>query len=91
MIGVLVIASEGRDLNDRWLGHDSDRAEAVLVAAIGQHFLDLIGQGRCGHIPVLGLGLAEQRVAHAPADDVRGVAAAPQSIEHGAHAIRNHQ
>src|SRR6185436_6579439 len=79
-IGVVVIASERRDLEDLAAVAHGDRPEPVLVERPREQLDDPLGQRVRREVPV-GWAPAEQHVTQGSPDDVGGVARGPQRLE----------
>ena len=77
VVGVLVLAAEGRDLELDAVAAHRDRPEPVLVDGAREQRADLLGAGIRGEVPIL-RGAAEQQVAQGTADHVRGMARVPE-------------
>jgi hypothetical protein len=60
-VGVLVVAAEGRDLEDVALAPDADRPEPVLIGGSGEDLEEAVGACVGGEVPVGG-GTAEGRI-----------------------------
>jgi hypothetical protein len=79
-VGVVVVGSEGRDLEVLAVVSDGHGAEAVLVDGHGEERDDLLGHRVGGQVPVVGTAIEDQ-VAQRPADHVPGVSGRPEHVE----------
>ena len=51
-IGVVVVRAEGRDVVDLDAAAHPDRSEAVLIRRVRDQFLDALGEGIRGEVPI---------------------------------------
>ncbi len=87
-VGVVVVGPEGRDVEDRPVAPDADRAERVLVDRAGHELDDPLGQCVRGEIPVIRRS-TEDDIAQRPADDVGRLSVRPERLEQGTDSRRD--
>ncbi len=64
--------------------------EVVLIEGFREEFLDVLGEGIGGYVPVLGLAV-EEDIAHAATDEVGLEAGLPKALRNYRHLFRNRE